>query len=33
MSMMVANWKKQDPKKKQEILQQAEKYLSKIEQL
>ncbi|MEQ8907865.1 MAG: cryptochrome/photolyase family protein [Vicingaceae bacterium] len=33
MSMMVANWNKQDPKKKEETLQQASLYLKNIEKL
>ena len=33
MSMMVANWKKQDPKKKEEVLKQAESYLRDINEL
>jgi len=33
MSMMVANWKKQDPKQKEEILTQADYYLKNIEAL
>lgn len=33
MSMMVANWKKQDPKNKEEVLKQASYYLDKIDEL
>jgi deoxyribodipyrimidine photolyase-related protein len=33
MSMMVANWKKQDPEKKAKVLEQAEKYLENLDTL